>query len=112
MVLRSIFRVSLQHHYACSSCKVFARFSRNHSNATGRKQVSFEGFLATHLTEIKTRYKLLSDQLAASTSNSEIARLGKESASLSHIVELIDERITVLQVVKELQQLEKDERSK
>jgi protein subunit release factor A len=74
--------------------------------------VSFEGFLAAHLTEIKARYKALADQLAASTSNAEIARLGKESASLSHIVELIDERIAVLQSVAELQQLEQDERAK
>ena len=77
-----------------------------------RGAISFDGFLEQHLIEITERHKALAEQLAASISNSELARLGKESASLAHIVELTEERSTVKKNMKELEMLEKDEKAR
>ena len=76
------------------------------------RAVSFDGFLEQHLIEITERHKALAEQLASSISNSELARLGKESASLAHIVELTEERTAVKTSMKELEMLEKDEKAR
>jgi peptide chain release factor 1 len=62
--------------------------------------------------DIKQRHKQLAEELADATSNQDIARLGKESARLTHIVELIDERNATLTCISELAALEKDEKGK
>ena len=76
------------------------------------RAISFDGFLEQHLIEITERHKVLAEQLASSISNSELARLGKESASLDHIVELTEERSAVKRSMKELEMLEKDEKAR
>lgn len=85
---------------------------RCQSSRIAGRNIPFDGFLEQHLVDIKQRHKQLADQLAEASSNQDIARLGKESARLSHIVEFIDERVATLMCINELIALEKDENGK
>ena len=82
-----------------------------HMSGKAKRQITFAGSLGSHLLEIKARHLDMSNQLMESDKLevSEITRISKDCAELSRIVELVDQRIAVIESIVELQAMEKEE---
>eukprot|EP01038_Epipyxis_sp_PR26KG_P011922 gene11922-15954_t len=89
--------------------KIFNKQIRTISSSNLRAISTFTNDILSHLSDMKSRYEAISDQLANSNLNpTQIAKLSKEYSDLSRVVIFTAERESIIKNIEDLQQLEKE----